>query len=107
MKNNLSNFQMLFNLLNWLLIYSTNIYPVTDNHVADSAKHWDVKTAQPEPVLLSQKGLMDTRKNRIKADDSSNIGMQMIQLKLIGRETCVATQKCLTDGKHELSLWNE
>lgn len=50
---------------------------------------------------------MDTRKNRIKADDSSNIGMQMIQLKLIGRETCVATQKCLTDGKHELSLWNE
>ena len=35
---------MFFNLLkSTLLIYSTNIDPVTDNHVADSAKHWGYK----------------------------------------------------------------
>lgn len=39
-----------------------------------------------------------------KFDDYSNVGIQMIQLKLMGRETFLGTQKCFTDRKHELSL---
>lgn len=36
-----------------------------------------------------------------KFDDYSHVGIQMIQLKLMGRETFLGTQKCFTDRKHK------
>lgn len=91
-------------------MYSRNIYPVTDNHVADSAKHWgceDDKTQSSVPTpkgFIPQKGLIDIHKITIKFDDCSNIGLQTAPLMLIERETFLGIQKCFIDEKHELGF---
>lgn len=46
--------------------------------------------------------LVDIYEIMIKFDDCSNVGTH-VQMKLKERETFLGTQKCFTDGKHELS----
>lgn len=43
MKKNLFQFQNILSLQKFTIMYSINVHPVTNNHVADLAKHWRCK----------------------------------------------------------------
>lgn len=60
-------------------------------------------SSHPKRVRTSNK-LIDTYKMMIKFDDCPNVGTQLIQLKLMERETFLGTQKRITDEKQEWSL---